>query len=249
MTAPSLAGRRVVIVGASSGIGAALALASLHRGARVVASARRADRLDELVAGHEHGHGIAADATDPAAVRTLFDQAVAELGGVDLVVYVAGVGILQRLAETDPEAWHQAFAVNVIGANLVAATALDHLDADGAVAFISSRTIEDVNAYFSMYASTKAAMDQCIKHWRVEHPDRRFIRVTMGNVFPTEFSNHMGDLLGEALGRWGEQGIKTIEETMETEAVGHALADAFAAVLDHPEIASSELRFDARPPR
>ena len=244
-----LDGRRILVVGASSGIGAALGEAAVRAGASVAVSARRQERLDELVSAWGGGVAIGADATDPAAVDRMVDAAADALGGLDLVVYVAGYGFLARLEDTDPDAWINVFRVNVIGGNLVAGAALRHVSADGAIAFISSRTVQDVNAFFLPYSSSKAALDQCIRGWRVEHPDRRFIRVVMGNAQPTEFANHMGDmeLLGEALGRWSTQGIDNVN-MMETTEVGVALADAFAAVLDHPTVDSSELQFDARKP-
>jgi hypothetical protein len=56
---------------------------------------------------------------------------------------------------------------------------------------------------------TKAALDQSIRAWRVEHPDRRFVRIVMGNCRPTEFGLHMGDeLLGPALEAWGIQALR-----------------------------------------
>ena len=241
--------RRVLIVGASSGIGAALASAAVRAGAELAISSRRADRLDALVDEWGSGIAIAADATDPTAVRAMVSQAADRLGGLDLVVYVAGIGVLQPLADMDPDAWIETYRVNVIGANLVAGAALPHLDGDGAVAFISSRTVEDVNAFFLPYSASKAALDQCIRGWRVEHPDRRFIRVVMGNAQPTEFADHLGDdeTIGRALPHWIAQGID-IAHTMDTHAVGRALVDAFATVLDHPTVDSSELKFDARVP-
>ena len=242
-----LTDRRVLVVGASSGIGASIGTAAVAAGAKVAISARRQAKLDDLVAAWGAGTAIVADATDPTSVRSMVEEAAAVLGGLDLVVYVAGYGLLQPLAETDPEAWTDVFRVKVEGANLVAGAALDHLDPDGAVVFISSRTVEDANAYFSPYSATKAALDQCIRGWRIEHPDRRFIRVVMGNAQPTEFADHMGDpeFLGTALPRWMEQGINVMH-MMETGEVGHALVDALAAALDHPTIDSSELKFDAR---
>ena len=248
-TSTDASGRRVVVVGASSGIGAAIAGAAIAAGTEVVLSARRPDKLAEVVAEHGGGHVIAADATDPNEVRALLDAAAAHLGGIDLVVYVAGAGLVQPLAEIEPQRWLDIFDVNVIGANLVAGAALDHLEDDGIIAFISSRTVDDVNAHFAAYSATKAALDQCIATWRVEHPSRRFVRVVMGNAQPTEFADHMGDpkAVGVALSRWIEQGIN-VSTMMNTDDVGAALVAALTAALDHPDIDSSELRFDARTP-
>ena len=154
----ALTGRRVLIVGASAGIGAALGQAAIEAGASVTISARRQDKLNFLIADWGAGNAIAADATDPEAVRAMVAEAAEQMGGLDLVVYVAGFGFLQPLAETDPDGWVDVFRVNVVGANLVAGAALSHLGPDGAVAFISSRTVEDNNAFFAPSSATRAAL-------------------------------------------------------------------------------------------
>ena len=241
-----LAGRRVLIVGASAGIGAALARAVVAAGGVVTVSARRGTMLDDLVADMGAGHAVAGDATDPGDAARVAAEATHAMGGLDLMVYVAGYGVLQRLIDTDPEVWADVFNVNVVGANLAAGAAIHHMGTDGIVAFVSSRTVDDGNALFATYSATKAALDQCIRTWRVEHPDRRFVRVVMGNTQPTEFANQMGvELLAEALERWERQAIPG--GMMHVDDVGAALARMFAIALDHPEIESSELKLDARP--
>tara|TARA_Y100001947_G_scaffold78667_1_gene66640 strand:+ start:1394 stop:2134 length:741 start_codon:yes stop_codon:yes gene_type:complete len=241
-----LEGRRVLVVGASSGIGAALARAVAAGGGQVAVSARRSDRLEELVAQMGTGYAVPGDATDPDDARRVADAAATALGGLDLMVYVAGYGVLQPLVETDPDTWTDVFRVNVVGANLAAAAALEHLGPDGIAAFVSSRTVDDANPMFATYSATKAALDQCIRVWRHEHPDRRFVRIVMGNTAPTEFADHMRpERLGEALEAW--QGLGIPGGMMDVDDVGRALAEALAVALDHPGIDSSEIRFDARP--
>ena len=236
----------MLVVGASSGIGAALARAVAAGGGQVAVSARRSDRLEELVAQMGTGYAVPGDATDPDDARRVADAAAAALGGLDLMVYVAGYGVLQPLVETDPDTWTDVFRVNVVGANLAAAAALDHLGPDGIAAFVSSRTVDDANPMFATYSATKAALDQCIRVWRHEHPDRRFVRIVMGNTAPTEFADHMRpERLGEALEAW--QGLGIPGGMMDVDDVGRALAEALAVALDHPGIDSSEIRFDARP--
>ncbi len=236
----------MLVVGASSGIGAALARAVAAGGGQVAVSARRSDRLEELVAQMGTGYAVPGDATDPDDARRVADAAATALGGLDLMVYVAGFGVLQPLVETDPDTWTDVFRVNVVGANLAAAAALDHLGPDGIAAFVSSRTVDDANPMFATYSATKAALDQCIRVWRHEHPDRRFVRIVMGNTAPTEFADHMRpERLGEALEAW--QGLGIPGGMMDVDDVGRALAEALAVALDHPGIDSSEIRFDARP--
>lgn len=241
----AMVGRRVLVVGASSGLGAALARAVVAAGGDVAVSARREDRLHELVTDMGRGHAIAGDATSPDDASRVADSAAAAMGGMDAMVYVAGYGVLGPLRSLEPAVWADMFAVNVIGANLAVAAALDHLGPTGVAAFVSSRTVIDANALFASYSSTKAAMDQCLRVWRIEHPDRRFLRIVMGNTMPTEFPDHMGaDLLSDALEAWGRQGVPG--GFMHVDDAGASLAGALAVVLDHPDIDTPELQLDAR---
>jgi NAD(P)-dependent dehydrogenase (short-subunit alcohol dehydrogenase family) len=245
MAEQALVGRRVLVVGASSGIGAGLAKAVIAAGGDVVVSARRADALAALVGEMGAGHAVCGDASVPADAERVAAEAAAAMGGLDLMVYVAGYGPLQRLAECDPDLWSDVYRVNVVGANLAAAAALRHMDRDGICAFVSSRTVEDANALFAPYSASKAALDQCIRTWRVEHPGHRFVRVVMGNCQPTDFADHMGmDLLGEALNAWTAQAIPG--GMMHVDDVGAVLAEVLGVALDHPDIDSSEIKLDAR---
>ena len=238
-------GRRVLVVGASSGIGAAVARAVAARGGSVTVSARRRERLEALVAELGTGHAAVGDTTMVDDARRVAAEAAAAMGGLDLMVYAAGYGVLQPLRGTEPDVWTDVFRVNVVGANLAAAAALEHMDRDGLIAFVSSRTVEDANALFGTYGATKAALDQCIRVWRAEHPDRRFMRIVMGNTAPTEFSDHMNaDLLGEALEAWERQAVPG--GMMHVDDVGAALAEALAVALDHPDIDFPEFKLDAR---
>jgi len=86
-------GRRVWLVGASSGIGAALASALLDAGARVALTARRSPPLAEIGAdalGQGRALALPADVTSAASVRAAHDRIVAQWGGIDFAFWVAG---------------------------------------------------------------------------------------------------------------------------------------------------------------
>jgi short-subunit dehydrogenase len=99
----NLDGTTVLVTGASSGIGAALAPLLAERGATVVAVARRADRLEEVVARcREHAPGSqawVADLADTDAAATLARRAVDELGGLDVLVNNAGAPKRRRVTD------------------------------------------------------------------------------------------------------------------------------------------------------
>jgi short-subunit dehydrogenase len=82
-------GKRVWLVGASSGIGAAVALDLLRQGARVALSARRQDALLAVAANSALASVLPMDVTDPAAWRVVHDRLIQEWGGLDLIVFCA----------------------------------------------------------------------------------------------------------------------------------------------------------------
>src|SRR5947207_1533325 len=86
----SLEGRRVLVVGASAGIGYELGMAASGRGASVVFTARRKDRLESAVAKTTGGYAVTGDVTVPEECERIVADAVGHLGGLDLVVYSAG---------------------------------------------------------------------------------------------------------------------------------------------------------------
>ena len=108
-----------IVVGASSGIGAALVKELAKRGYRVGALARREDKLDELVAGIKGQTLVKAiphDVTDYEAIPDVFAQLVDELGGLDLIIYAAGVMPNVGPEEYDFEKDRQQVEINLLGA-------------------------------------------------------------------------------------------------------------------------------------
>jgi clavulanate-9-aldehyde reducatase len=117
--AGSLEGRKVLITGASSGIGEATALAMAAEGAAVALAARRKDRIDGLESRIRADGGTAVavetDVTDEEQVRQLVERADSELGGLDCLVNNAGVMLLGPLQGADPSDWRRMIEVNCIG--------------------------------------------------------------------------------------------------------------------------------------
>lgn len=126
-----LAGRRVVVTGASSGLGATTVRHLATAGARVLAVARRADRLDRLAAELREAPGevvpCTADVTRDADVQAMVAAAVTALGGIDALVNNAGAevqGPLDRLSESDFEGMWRS---NVLSVFLCTRAALPEL--------------------------------------------------------------------------------------------------------------------------
>jgi len=137
----SLEKQVVLVVGASSGIGRAAAVLFAGEGARVMASARRADRLQSL---HEEVPSIAtavADVSDPAAMDRLAEETRKRLGPIDIVVYSAGTNIKDRaMTRLTPARWDMMVATNLNGAFYITQAVLPEMRErkSGHLIFVSS---------------------------------------------------------------------------------------------------------------
>lgn len=129
-------GRRVWLVGASTGIGAALARELARRGARLALSARSADKLAALAI--PGALLLPCDATDAVGLAGARRQVVATLGGVDLVVYLAGDYVPMRADTFDLAIAERVVAVNFNGALRLADAVLADLQPGGGIAFVAS---------------------------------------------------------------------------------------------------------------
>ncbi|MEJ2814920.1 MULTISPECIES: SDR family oxidoreductase [unclassified Caulobacter] len=120
----SLAGRTVLITGASSGIGAALARAAAKAGAEVAAAARRADKLEALVAEIAAAGGtaraFAMDVEDEASVIAAYDAVEAAFGAPDSVIANAGINMEGLALDIAIEDFDKVMAVNTRGVFLTA---------------------------------------------------------------------------------------------------------------------------------
>ncbi len=112
----ALDGRRVLITGASSGIGSAIADAVVAAGGRVALVARSADALAEQAERlGDAAVAAPADVTDADALAAATERAADELGGLDAVVCSAGLVRPGGILETSPDDWQVMFDVNVMG--------------------------------------------------------------------------------------------------------------------------------------
>lgn len=131
----SLQGRRVVITGASSGIGEATALALAGAGAAVALGARRKDRLDSLaerIAGDGGtAHAYEVDVSDEAAARSFVEGAADQMGGLDILVNNAGLMLLGPIEGADSDEWRGMVDVNLLGLLYCTQAALPLLRDDG----------------------------------------------------------------------------------------------------------------------
>jgi NAD(P)-dependent dehydrogenase (short-subunit alcohol dehydrogenase family) len=229
----SLVGKRVLVVGASAGIGRAVATQAAAAGAQVVASARRGDRLAELDA-----HPIIADVTDDADCVRLVAEAVAHLGGLDGLVYAVGASPLIPLTDATGADWHAVFATNVIGAAQIISAAAPHLlEADGRAIALSSKAVNDPFPHLSLYSTSKVALDGLLRCIPKEFPGLRVTRVVIGNTIGTEFADAWdAEQLEASSNHWVEIGVLGTGGLMVVEQVAESILFALASTAYIPDI-------------
>lgn len=209
---------RILVVGATSGIGLAVARQCVDGGARVVLAGRRVEKLTEVVAAmgdRAHGdraHGVRCDVRDPADCDAVVAASVDRLGGLDCLVYSSAIDPLRRLRDTDAQLWTDVLATNVIGASLVTRAALPHLlectrPGRGRAVYISASSVGRPLPGMGAYETSKAALDELTRAWRSEHPEVGFSCVAVGQTLGTDvYAQWDRDLLGELSGEWTARG-------------------------------------------
>ena len=241
MSTNSLAGARVLVVGASSGIGRAFTVAAVKDGARVVLAARRAEQLEKTRAEAGGGLCVPVDLRAPDSGTRLADAVRDHLGGLDLLVSCVGAAPLRMLADMSPEDWQHVFETNVVGVHRVLNACLPLLGRDAMVMVLSTESIGQPRTGLAAYVASKAALEQMVSCWRAERPWLRFTIVTVGATFPTDFgvAFEMG-LLTRLMTDWAARGIAH-EEYMTPEGVAAVLLGTAAAAWRQPGVCIEQL--------
>ncbi|GLQ16008.1 SDR family NAD(P)-dependent oxidoreductase [Maritalea porphyrae] len=107
----SISGKKVLITGGGTGVGADMALAFAEKGANVFISGRTKASLHKVAAKHKSIQAVVADVTDENSVKALFDQ----IGPMDIVVANAGAAESAPIVKTDLDSWNRMIAVNLTG--------------------------------------------------------------------------------------------------------------------------------------
>lgn len=159
-----LTGKRALVTGGSRGIGAAIALVLAENGADVAFTYQHAaERAASVVyaigkTGHR-GVAIQADSADPNAIARSVADAVSALGGLDILVNSAAIGLYGTIAQIDVDAYQAMMDVNVRAPVLFAKAVIPHLSAGGRIISIGSGLGERVPfPGITAYAMSKAAL-------------------------------------------------------------------------------------------
>lgn len=170
-----LDGRRVLVTGASSGLGRHFAQVLARAGAEVVLAARRVDALEDAVADIAAVGGrasaVALDVSNAIGVATAFDRIEEMGGGLDAVVNNAGVAVSKAALQQSEQDWDHVIDTNLKGSWLVATEAARRwvaAERGGGIVNIASILAERVIGHTAPYATSKAALVQLTRALALE---------------------------------------------------------------------------------
>ena len=166
-----LSGKRVLITGGASGIGAATAARFLEEGAAVSVLDRSAEAR-ERIGGELPGlSGIFdADVADRESVQVAFAGAVRDMGAVDVLINNAGISIRHEFLDITSEEWRNVLATNLTGVFHVAQTAARHMMEQGGGVILNTASTNGTHGhpYYADYNASKAGVIALTKSMALE---------------------------------------------------------------------------------
>jgi serine 3-dehydrogenase len=185
----SITQRHALVIGASSGIGAATAIDLSSHGWNVTAVARRQDRLVDMVRHHTRIKMAVVDVTSAAELQKTIDH----IGPIDVLVYAAGWNFPEReLSVLTTEDWHQAFSVNVDGAFTATQAVLPQMrrNGGGVIVYISSISAAHADASGAAYQASKRALHGLAEATSFEEGQHGIrVSLVMPGLTRTEFNS------------------------------------------------------------
>ncbi|MBD9370396.1 SDR family oxidoreductase [Xanthomonas sp. XNM01] len=221
----------VLITGASSGIGEAVATVLAAHGARVVLGARRTERLRQLVDTITAAGGTAIarrlDVTDRADVQAFADHALDRFGRIDVIVNNAGIMPLAPMAALKVDEWDRMIDVNIKGVLHGIAAVLPTMQAQRSGHIISVASIGGLYVMPSaaVYCATKFAVRAISDGLRQENDT---LRVTC--VYPGVVESELADTITDPATAEAIAGFRKV--ALKPEAIANAIAHAIAQPAD-----------------
>jgi short-subunit dehydrogenase len=218
---------RVIVTGASSGIGRAISLEFGRRGARIALASRNRQALEEVAAliKAEGGSAIVipTDATAEGAVKQMAAAAIRELGGIDILVNNAGQGLSSTIGDASSADVEALFALNVLAAAAAirAVVPIMRAQRSGMIINISSMAGRVVVPRIGYYSASKFALTAIGDALRMEESHRG---IKVMNVFPGTTRSSFGE---NRLGTRGRQAHQVLPP-VSAEKVARRIARAVA---------------------
>ena len=197
------------VTGASSGFGRSIVVKALEAGEQVVATARKPEQMADLLAQYpDNLRTLALDVTDPAQVKSVVAEAVAQFGRLDVVVNNAGYGLMGALEECDEAQLRRSLETNFFGPLLVMQAVMPFLRAQKSGHIINMSAIAALtnHAGFTVYGGAKAALDAASDALRLEAGP---LGVKVTGISPGPFRT---DFVGRSM----EQATSHLEEYDKT---------------------------------
>ncbi len=216
---------RVIVTGASSGIGRAIALEFGRRGARVALGSRNRPALEEVAASIKAEGGTAVviptDVTVEGAVKRMADEAIRDLGGIDILVNNAGQGMSATIGDASSADVETLFRLNVLAAAAAIRAVLPIMRAQrsGMIINISSMAGRVVIPRIGYYSASKFALTAIGDALRMEESHNG---IKVMNVFPGTTESNFGE---NRLGTRGKQAHQVLSP-VSAEKVARRIARA-----------------------
>jgi meso-butanediol dehydrogenase/(S,S)-butanediol dehydrogenase/diacetyl reductase len=197
-----LKGKRVLITGGASGIGAATAARFLEEGSAVCVLDRDANGLQQICQKLADLAGtVEADVSNLKQVQQAFDEAARIMGGVDVLINNAGISIRHDFLKITPEEWDKVIAVNLTGVFYMAQTAARYMwERDGGVILQTASTNGIVGQpFYADYNATKAGVIELTRTMALElAPKVRVCAIAPGYVLtPMQRAEYTDAMLEE----------------------------------------------------
>jgi NAD(P)-dependent dehydrogenase (short-subunit alcohol dehydrogenase family) len=214
-----LVGRKVLIVGGTSGIGLSAAIQAKAAGAEVIVVGSNRERAEQVAAEHDLAGWRAADVTRPEAI----EAALADIPHVDHLVMLAGSFVVGKVLEADVGHLRRAFDERFWAAIHTLRTLGDRLAADGSITFVSGELTDRANAHgTAVLGAALTAMESLARSLALELAPRRFNTLSPGPIDTP--------LLDKTMGKGRDAYVESRKATLPLRRFGTA-EEAGAAVV------------------